>query len=416
MLIGKCSGNLKHLPRVVIPLAVAFCLMTAATDGVELKGRLTSSFYGYEESGDQHLRPYLGLQSTLTAWRGQQTGLLTFHNYLRWRTDWSSKLASDPQTFVYDAYFRLKDIPRGTSIYFGRQFVYNAVGSALMDGARIKYRRGRIDVQLFGGSRASRLHPDKVRSMSDNGVFGGRLAYRLRSNMRLGLNWILTRSYGSVASHRAGLDFEKTLREARLYGRATYDLAGLQVDDFLLRATYRPKDWYLAGEFGIRRPAVASNSIFSLIDAARRQEVRLDLHRTIWRQFTLITRARVSFLGDDKVTTTSLGVRTGEYYLAWRQQTDDGGDRNGLTGFVNYRFADQWEVYSSADMSRYRVQPEQVERSDAYSATIGTRWRGQNGLAASVEGQYLRNAVATEDYRVLLRFSKNFSIGQKTGW
>jgi hypothetical protein len=252
--------------------------------------------------------------------------------------------------------------------------------------------------------------------MSDNGVFGGRLAYRLRSDMRLGLNWMLTRSYGSVASHRAGLDFEKSLREVRLYGRATYDMAGRQVDDFLLRATYRPKDWYLAGEFGIRRPAVASNSIFSLIDAARRQEVRLDLHRTVWRQFILITRARITFLGDDKVTTTSIGVRTGEYYLAWRQQTDDGGDRNGLTGFVNYRFADQWELYSSADMSRYRVQPEQASRSDAYSATIGTRWRGRNGLAASVEGQYLRNAVATEDYRILLRLAKNFSIGQKSGW
>jgi hypothetical protein len=322
-------------------------------------------------------------------------------------------LKDDPQTSVYDAYVRLKDIPKGASLYLGRQFVYTAVGSALLDGVRAKYRLGQsLEFQIFGGSRVSRLFPEKIRSLSDNGSFGGRAGYLLTSTIRFGLNWMWSRSNGDLAFHRAGLDAEKTLDRGRVYSRLTFDVAGRRLDEFLFQASYRPGPWYVGGEFTTREPRVAYNSLFSLIETSQRQEARASIQRTVWRQLAVLTQMQVSFLGDDRVWHGSIGVRSTNYHIAWRQQGGDGGDRNGLVGYVSHVYHDRWEFFATADVSRYRVQPEQEVRSDAYAASLGVRWRSGGGLSAGLEGQYLRNAVDTEDYRLLLQVRKNFSLGR----
>lgn len=412
----RCIAN-RGSCRAAVSLSCLLAILgvfSPPVSGFELTGRLSSDFYGYEEAGIEHLRPHLGLRSTVTAWRGQRRGQLSFHSSLRWRSDLSNQLQGDPQTFVYEAYARLKDMPKGTLVAIGRQYVYSGLSSTLIDGTRIKFRvGGRFEVSAYGGSRVSRVNPEKSYTLDKRGSYGGRFTYAFPQAFRVGLAWVLDKSYGEVSNHKLGLDVEKRFAEVNLFTRVAYDTPNRRLSDIIARVGYRPGSWRLSAEYAWRYPSVNLNSLFSLIDYDRRSELRFNLSRTVWRRLALFTRSTVRLNAGEKTWSGSIGLRATDYHIAWRFQDGDGGQRSGLTGFLRWRCHTSLELYASADLSRYRVQPEQIELNDAYSAALGIRWEHDSGLRAGLEGQYLRNAVATTDYRVLLRVSKSFALGGK---
>ena len=401
---------------VLAILAIAVMLSASSSQAIGLSGQLTSDFYITDENGLSHIRPYERLQANLLAWQGTGGRSLAFHSYLRWTGDWADRKLVDPETYVYDAYLKLIGVPKGTALFLGRQFVYNGVGSALLDGLRLKYRIDRrFQVDLFGGSGVSQLHPDKVQSPADFAVLGGRLSSQPNSSIRLGLNWMLRRSEGFTVSHRVGLDGDITVKHLQLYSRVAYDVASLSPAALLLRTSYSLSRWYWSGEFDWREPSVSSNSIFSLIDARRYREARAEVQRTVWRRLAVVGQLQVGFFTADRSWRTGIGVRSDNFSVGWRHQTGYGGDHDGLYGFANLPLTKHWECFATADAGRYRVQEEQDGRSDAYAGGLGLLWRSGHGLAARVDGQYLRNAVQSRDLRINLRVSQDFSLGERAG-
>ncbi len=406
--LGRFSGTL--------PLIAVVVIFGGQALGVELDGRLMSDLYVYEQGDKSHVRPYLSTRADLTAWRSIDRRSLTFHTYLRWSSDFSDKLATDPQTFVYHAYVRLAGIPKATDIYLGRQFVYCGVGSALLDGLRIRYQPFRtLNLDVFGGSSVSSEDPEQIRSFSDFRTLGGRAAFAPRPSVRLGLSWMLRKTDGQLSYNRLGLDGEKTFGQYRLFGRASYNLVGSRLAEILMRASYSHAGWYLCGEFDRREPSVAANSLFGILDFRDYKQARLDVQRTILRNLTVVSQMRVDFLTGEDSWRGSLGLRTSYAGISWHHQSGYGGDSDGMSGSVNLRLDPRWELFSTANLHRYKVQVEQKDRSDAYSTSLGLLWRPVRGLTARVEGQYLRNAVRGHDTRVLLRLTKDFSLGHNSG-
>jgi len=244
---------------------------------------------------------------------------------------------------------------------------------------------------------------------------GGRLSSQPVRSLRLGLNWFMRRTDGFTSTHRAGLDAETEINCIRLYGRAIYDVVDRRAAGLLVRASYAPPKWYLSGEFDWREPSVSANSVFSLIDFHRYKETRFEAQRRVWRRLAAVGQLHVGIFDSDNSWRIGIGMRADNFSVVWRHQKGYGGENDGLYGYANIPIGRRWEGYAVANAGRYRIQEEQIDRSDAYSGSLGLLWRPGHGWSARGEGQYLRNAVEKKDLRLLLRVSKDFSLGDKTG-
>ncbi len=397
-------------------LAVALVLWPGSTRAVEWRGRLTSDLYVLDSDSGGHQRPYLGVQSSLVLWRGALVRSLSAQVDARWTTDFSHKRATDPQLYIYDGYLHLTGVPRGTDIALGRQFVYTALGSALVDGVQSSYRPVRqLELRAFAGSSVSGQAPETMRSLAGFGVFGGRIGIMAASSVRLGVTWMLSRSDGRVSSHRLGLDGRKEFRQTDVFSRLAYDVSLQRIAGAMARVGHRPGRWNLSGEYEWRRPSIAGNGLFSLLDAKGYQNLRLNLERRVGGGLAVVSGVHLASFEGANVWRTLLGLRSGDWSIVWQHQDGSDGDNDALRGSLTARLGRHWESYVTANLSRYRIQAEQKDRNDSYASMAGVQWRGAGGFGFRVEGQYLRNAVQRHDYRMRLQVSKDFALLPQAG-
>jgi len=403
-------------PRAGLAALLLLSLIAVCGDAYELSGRISSDFYSYQSADQDHLRPYLRFNGNLLAWESADGRSLRIHSSVRWTSDFSDQLWSDPQLFVRDLYAHLSQVIPRSDLYLGRQFVYNGVGSALIDGGRVRIRPIQaVTVDFFGGSSVSSEDPETVRSLDDNLVVGARLGARPDRASRLGLNWMWRRREGQTSVNRIGLDADRRLGRAEVFGRVAYNAADLRLAEILGRAMYRAGKWYVSGEYMWREPSVASSSMFSLVDFDRYSIGRLEARRTVWRDISILAHVQTDLSDGNDSWRTGLGLAGRFYSLSYTRQSGDGGDSDGLSGYLNLRITPRWECYANANLNQYRVQEEQGERSDAYASTFGVRWKAGRGVSVRSEIQYLGNAVSDGDVRFLLRINKSFSISSNKG-
>jgi hypothetical protein len=391
------------------------CLGTVMVDGrtsaaAEVSGRLTSSVYGFEQSDSSHWRPYLGMNATASLWR-RGNRFVSLHTNLRWTGDYTASELCNPQTYVYDLYLDLGGLPGGSRFYLGRQFAYSAMGSYLIDGAGFRQRlTSKVSLDLYGGTVVDHGSPDQVQSFSDAGMLGGRVGFRA-AEIKLGLNWLWARSQGSTARYRAGLDGLWSDGRLEFYGRFTYDVAAMEVSGLLGRASVRPGSWILSGEFDWRKPSVASNSIFSVVGAEGSQSVRVDVVRKLLKGLLSVAQMQCELMSGEDSWRMTLGLRSGTIGIGWTHRDGYGGTSDGLTGDASLRLNRRVELYATAHLSQYKIQPETLDWIDDYTSSVGLVWKPVADLRLRAEGQFLSNANDTGDWRVYLQLAKGFSLG-----
>ncbi|SYZ74748.1 exported hypothetical protein [Candidatus Zixiibacteriota bacterium] len=399
---------------LAIIIAVVLSMHPAGSArAMDLRGSIFSEFYGYKEPGLNHYRPYAGLNADFGLWRGKRSRTLDLYTNFRWTTDLKTKLATDPQIFFYNTYLHLANVPSRSHFYLGRQFVYNGAGSLLMDGIRAKYVIvPQAQIELFGGSAVSSAEPKKIRKIADFGSFGGRLSINPDRSTRIGLNLLSRRLDGYSEIKRAAVDIEQVVAQWRFFGRAAYNLNRSSMAELLGRISFQPYRWYFEGEFLWREPSVSDNTIFGIINYNRYREFRLNGRRTIIKNLNFDARLMGTIFDNDNAWNLQIGFIGAWYNIGWRHQTGYAGINDGLFLLLNLRLNARWETYASANLGRYKVQKEQPDRNDSYSSQAGILWRPANGLTARVEGQYLKNAVMTEETRIYVKLAKDFSFGR----
>ncbi|HWR84202.1 MAG TPA: hypothetical protein VN285_12955 [Candidatus Deferrimicrobium sp.] len=367
--------------------------------------------YGSERSDEAYWRSYFGFNSTATLWRENRNRSLGLHTDLRWTGDLATREPGIPQTYIYDFYVKLGGYPAGSTIWAGRQFVYNTLGSSLIDGLRAKLRIVKsVNLDLFGGTTVSHETPEKIQSLSDYSMVGSRIEYSLRRAFRLSLNWLAQTSNGSISRHRVGIDAWREIRRIEFYSRVSYDLLGLDMAGALARVTARPDKWYLSAEFDWRKPSVDRNTVFGLIDADAYKGVRAEVTRALGRDLSVLGQFHQELLNGDDAWRSVFGLRTTHFMISWHHRDGRGGESDGFQGQVNVNIKRSLEMYGSMFISRYLIQPETPHKIDAYSSSAGLLWRPGWTMQIRVEGQYLRNAVDKSDFRMLMQLAKSFAM------
>lgn len=394
---------------------LATTILIATASAVSLNGTFTSEFYARTTAGSEHFRPYASLRTQMPVYTGDQ-GRVSFKTYLRWTTDLLDSGPDDPQLFVYDAYLTYKAPHRQTELSLGRQFVYSGAGSDLLDGLRVRvgpYRRARLDI--FVGSSVDRLDPEKIRTLTDFLVLGGRLSYKPTTALPLGLSWHRRESEGELALHRLSLDGSYSWRKYRLYGRLARNLIDRSFGTVQFRAGYRNRPWHFSAEYLFREPSVPGNSVFSLIEAHTFRQVRFVGQRSLPHRLNLNTQVQLGLFNDDNTWRFGVGISSVHWRADWFHQSGRGGDNNSLRGTVNLSPIHGWAAYSSVSLGRYRVQAQQDDYSVSHALAVGASRRIAGLYAVSVEAQVLRNADYNNDTRLYFRFSRDFSISAKGG-
>jgi hypothetical protein len=372
---------------------------------------MTSSLYGSERAGDNYWRSYIGFNSTATLWRDGQARSLGLHTNLRWTGDLATNEPGTPQTYVYDFYLRFDGYPAGSTIYAGRQFVYNSLGSSLIDGLRAKCRIVRsVNLDLFGGATVSNETPGKIQSLRNYSMLGSRIEYSLSRSFRLGLNWLAQKSNGSISRNRVGIDAWREIRRIEFYSRVSYDLLNLDMAGAIGRVTARPDKWYLSAEFDWRKPSVDGNTLFGMIDADAYKGIRAEATRILWRDLRLLAQFHRELLSGDDAWRSVLGLRTTHFMIGWNHRGGYGGESNGFVGQANINIRHNLEFYGSTSISRYLIQPGTPGKIDAYSSSAGLLWRPGWAMQVRAEGQFLRNAVDKSDFRLFVQLAKNFEM------
>lgn len=409
-----CRGSRLIRFTLIHPLLILIGLSsTVAAQTARFEGRLRSELYSWSEQNHDHIRPYLSLSSRYLIYQGAAQQLVSFNSYLRWTSDFSDKLPSDPRTSIYDAYLHFRNYPNKFDIKLGRQFVYTPLGAGSIDGARLTYQlSNKWEIDIFGGSSVSRIESDKVRTLSDFAMFGSRLQWRYSPKVTFGMHWMLKRAYGGVDYHRLGLDGRYRSGDMSFYGRATLDHQDLRPGELLGRGTYRHGKNYLSLELQYRQPHVRANSLFSLFKSETYQRMRIEARHRVWRDFEIVARGSLGLFSNKDSWRGSFGFRSRLFDLGYYYQSGFAGDNYGVTGYCFLPEYNGWRAYGNLSLNRYRVQEEQTERSDAHSAALGLQRDIGHRFIVLGECQYLSNAVTESDVRFLLRITKSFGIGR----
>lgn len=390
-----------------------FACFSVGAAAAEFNGSLTSEVYAWTTEHQQHVRPYESLRGNLVSWRGDNGRRVSFHTYLRWTTDLADARPDDPQLFVYDAYLKYDRLFKATNLYLGRQYVYSGAGSALIDGVRIRHGANqRVRLDLFAGSIVNRLKPDEVRPFKNHSAIGGRLAFSIRPTTRTSLSWMFRESDGSTSYRRISADLRQQVDILYLYARIGFNPENKESAEILARVSGRTGEWYFSGEYLKREPSVSASSVFSLIGADQYEEIRVEVSRTILGDLAIVALYQVDLFTEENTRRGSIGIRNGLFSLAWDHQDGYGGDNNGASGWMNLALNNRVSLFGQVSLNRYRVQPEQTDRSDAYATSLGLSKRFDGGYQVSGRWQYLRNAVQSSDNRLHVRVIKSFSSGR----
>ncbi len=387
-----------------------FLLLATNISSLELTGAISSQLYIYEENDSSHIRIYERLRSDLNLLRSPNSKSVDFHLYLRYTSDLKNKITSDPQTYIYDAYIKLRNIPQGTDIRFGRQFVYNSVGSGLLDGIRLKgnfLKGGRLD--LYAGSQVSHKDPESIQSLSDFGLFGGMINYQYK-NLRLGAHWQLRYLDGSIASHLLGTDISLQKSKYSIFSKFVFNMENKRISEILSRVSYNFGNYYLSTEFQWREPSVSSNSIFSIIDFRNYKEIRIELHRRLGKYLRIVSGLDINLYKDENALSGKIGMSSNNWSLIWVHRSGLGRNSNGINGFISINLNRSLKAYYSGRFSRYKVQELQSNLNDSYMSIVGAELRLKKGFSVKSEIQYLRNGISKNDIRFNLNFTKSFKI------
>lgn len=194
------------------------------------------------------------------------------------------------------------------------------------------------------------------------------------------------------------------------FRRIGFDPLNLAISEGLTRLNWSDRVWYLSGEYIQRAPSVSSKSVFSLIAIDRYQILRFEARRRLHSDWSVFVHEQSSIYSDDNSYDLSTGIQKGLLRLGYRHQGGYLGRYRGIFGSAEFSPLAGYRLYTNLNFSKYRVQDQQPDDNDAYSANLGARKRFPGSCNASAGIQYLRNAVSKADWRLYFNITKYFEM------
>jgi hypothetical protein len=281
------GGHLMGLKRVSIALSALFILSAGAALGAEISGRSSTQllWYNNEFTEDRVFEAAQYLRANVT--KVDPAGKLSFFAYGRG----AQTIGPDHDTTgrLYYLYADYRDLADKADLRFGRQFVSNASGNAVIDGLKIDLKNiGPVGFSAFGGRDV---------------VFGldGELGNTWNTNLGISaylegfrktdveISWLRKWEKSEAARDTLGASFKQYLfNVAKLYGNTKYDLPSEAFVESLIGAKIFPtSDLVITAEYFSSYPTFDTTSIYSVFAVNKYQEALVRADYTLSEIFSV---------------------------------------------------------------------------------------------------------------------------------
>jgi len=395
-------------------VALAFVGLLASDDACasEIRGTLSSVAQVANDSSETTVRPYLGVRLRSADLYKRNSRSIGFNLYGRW-TDQNSSFADDCLK-ILSSYIDLRGFVLSSDIRLGRFYSFGPAGSATIDGIRLQRTFGHKNrARIAWGSRVSLERQGSIRPLSEAGVLSAEFSHAYSPSLDLKAGLFLGMDDHNLEDLRFGAQVGYRHKLLRSSGKLAFDPIARSLSDVRIRMSIRQKSWYFAASLRSREPSVRYQSVFSMIDSEPIREGRIEIRRKLIQKISIYTRLAQTWYGEDGVSRVQLGLTSSRFSVGWLTQDGRRGERNSVVGSANLDLTNRLNLAVSADMTRYRVQEESVELSDAYVGIASVLWRPTRDISLGGDLQFVRNAIAREEWTVLIRGTKRFSIGSK---
>jgi len=416
--------------------ALIFLLLFSGTpaQGQVVHGRLFSSFYSWEREvfGAEPAR-YVQLYNGALIHVKQIGGKnIAFHTYVRF----GNTAAGDGLELkhkLYNSYVEWNQIFSRTNISLGRQFIWAGVGNGTLDGIR-----GEVDFNKWGkiGGYAGTLAPLKeswkVDSWAASHMTGAYYKARyfdtdlqiswVRKNRRP-VEYTLPGQYtgkkirtSSLMAHLAGIDVSRKFKDVlTMYVRAEATLkrdterilnnrAG--IDRFEVSADYAPgSEVTITCQYFYRNPRQNLNSIFSVFSQSHNQEFWINVYYRLFSSCSLYGGAAMVDYSGDNTKRLNLGFSSPYVSAGAHKYLGYAGNLDNLFLSGQYPVMKNLWAKGSVSLGRYKLFDDAVDYNNVVTSSAGITYQPRQSMTLDIEGQGLRNALSSKDFRLFCRFN-----------
>jgi len=209
-----------------------------------------------------------------------------FHFYGRLADDLSGE-DDTVDSRLYSAYLDVQELFKSTDARLGRQFLYTTAGTALMDGADIRFKGigDMVDFRLYGGG--------DVKFVEDydegDAVYGMALDLVGLKSFNAGISYLRKLSGWDLVRESAGADINYHLRDvARFYVDGRYDMMAKSMQQYNVGARFFIGNaTTVTADYAYNLPVFDADDIYSVFAVAEYTEARLALEHRFSRWVTV---------------------------------------------------------------------------------------------------------------------------------
>jgi hypothetical protein len=409
-------------------LALILILLPASALGFNLNGRLTASVHSWERQNSDSTSVTHNTIHQLVSLNAKDFGVkgLSFHAYGR---GFIHAEGSDSRRrfALYNTYADWKGIARRLDLRIGRQRIFAGVGRGAFDGARATVSLPHsVAVLVYAGIGVPTDYAADVMAWDEAHMYGVRVSAR---------RWKTTfsASFANEARERTEhlddpdgnpVELQTLARRlvgaevksryfprAEVYGRFEADAINWEPTRFQLRTWGRlsPK-LRLSGELDHRRPSLPANSYLSVFSAKDNTELEATLNYAMRGGFMLSGAYAVIYYTDDETQRFRAALSRGGSSISYYRRLGYGGDRDGVTLGSRRAITPKISVRGNVNFSTYKLSDVQDDRDDTLAGVLALDYAHTGKLAASIEGQLLRNRTYDYDLRLFGKVTWWFNI------
>jgi hypothetical protein len=409
-------------------LAVLLLILPATSFALNISGRLTASVHSWERQNSDSTSVAHNTIHQLISLQAKDLGIkgLSFHAYGRGFIN-SEGSDSRRRFALYNTYADWKGIARRLDLRLGRQRIFAGVGRGTFDGARATVSLPHsISVLAYAGIGVPTDYSTEVKAWDEANMYGVRVSAR---------RWKTTFSASfanesrerterlsdqdgnpvelpTLARRLVGAEIKsRYIPRADVYGRVDVDAINWEPSRFQLRTWGKisPK-LRLSGELDHRRPALAANSYLSVFSAKDNTELETTLNYTLRGGFVLSSAYAVIYYTDDETQRFRAALSRGSSSVSYYRRLGYGGDRDGLSLGSSRAITPRVSVRGNVNVSTYRLSDIEDDRNDTLAGVLALDYTSAKKLAASIEGQVLRNKTYNYDLRLFGKVTWWFNL------
>ncbi|MBI5476787.1 MAG: hypothetical protein HY964_08645 [Ignavibacteriales bacterium] len=404
-----------------------------------VSGRFSTSFYTWEkfDTVDQsNIVTRLFQNFQLDASYKQ----VSFHTFLNSATGSATSLSENGQIRVYNAYLQIKNLGNLFDARLGRIPVFAGVGNGVVDGLQFKSDlSGDVTFTGYaGGNVSTALRSKAFDDIKNNFFAGGQVIGRFFKGSKFSVSYMNRQrkpdSYWAIRPDSAynpiNMLIDPPARKEQLigadasyecagnyslYGRFDFDLnrsdiAKAEVDG---RVTLLP-ELVATGTFIHRVPRIFYNSFFTLFPAESVEEFEGGVEYSACDWATCIVRAAYVLYDDDQSIRYTAGFNTHYGGLRYSGTSGFAGKMQSINLDAIYPVFDNLVAPSAGiGYSSYKLEDGGGKTESALAAVAGFVVRPVNSLSVDLQGQWLRNKIIENDFRIFGKvsywFNHNFS-------